>query len=259
MASPTPMPRQVATAFLTPVPRTAERTLDFLPGGARFTVDGPGGKLTGSRAGAASTPLVLLVHGWSGDSRDMESFAGPLLDAGLGVAAIDLPAHGESQGDVASLPLAAEALLVVQAYLGDLHAVIAHSVGTAPLVHAMGKGLRTERAVLIAPPARYADYAANFARMAGLDADQTREMIKLLGEMGVDVASIDTPRTAERLTQRALICHSTEDRTVPVRDGIEIAKSWPGARLLQVEGLGHKRILKAPEILAQIVEFVRVP
>lgn len=59
-------PRQIAAAFLRPTRRTQDRMLDFLPGGVRFTIDGPAGKLAGSRAGAESAPLVLLVHGWGG-------------------------------------------------------------------------------------------------------------------------------------------------------------------------------------------------
>jgi len=250
-------PQQVAAAFLTPPRRATDRTVDFLPGGTRFFADAPRGKIAGARAGGESAPLVLLVHGWGGHSTDMEAFVRPLLDAGFGVAAIDLPAHGESEGNTASIPHTADALLALQRELGELHTVIAHSVGTAAVVHAIGKGLRTERVVLVSAPARYADYAAGFAAQAGLDADQTREMIALLAQMGVDVASVSTPRTAAQLTQRALICHSADDRTVPLRDGQEIAKAWPGARLIQLEGLGHRRILGAPEVVTAIVEFVR--
>lgn len=187
----------------------------------------------------------------------MEPFAQPVLDAGFAVAAIAPPRAWRVTRRPSRRSLAADALLELQQHLGDLHTVIGHSVGTAAIVHAMGKGLRTERAVLIAAPARYADYAAGFAAQAGLDADQTREMLALLAEMGVDVSSVSTPRTAERLTQRALLCHSTDDRPVPLRDGLEVARAWPGARFMQVEGLGHRRIPGAPEVVAAIVDFVR--
>ena len=187
----------------------------------------------------------------------MAAFAPGLLDAGFEVLAVDLPAHGESAGRQASIPQAAAALLALQAATGPWHAVIAHSVGTAAAVHALGLGLQAGRAVLLAPPARYADYAAGFARQAGMDSEGTAEMIALLREGGLDVHSVDTPRTASGLTQPALVVHSDDDRVVPVTDCLEIADAWPGAQWLAVSGLGHRRLLQASAVLAAVQAFVR--
>lgn len=250
-----PTPQQAASAFLSPARPPEGRTLDFLPGGQRFEFDGPVGKIAASRAG--SGPRVLLVHGWSGHSSDMAAFGAPLVEAGFEVITLDLPAHGESQGRKASIPQGAQALLALQAHTGDLHAVIAHSVGTAVAVHAMGQGLRVGRAALLSPPARYADYAAGFAAQAGLDAQQTGEMLAVLREGGLDVTTVDTPVTARALAQPALVLHSADDRVVPFADGREIAQAWAGARFVPLEGLGHKRILQAPEVLEQVLAFVR--
>lgn len=252
-----PTPQQAAAAFLSPARPPEGRTLDFLPGGQRFEFDGPVGKIAAARAG--SGPKVLLVHGWSGHSSDMAAFGVPLIEAGFEVITLDLPAHGESQGRKASIPQGAQALLALQALTGDLHAVVAHSVGTAVAVHAMGQGLRVGRVVLVAPPARYADYAASFAAVAGLDAQQTAEMLAVLREGGLDVARVDTPATARALTQPApaLVLHSADDRVVSQADGREIAAAWPGARLVPLEGLGHKRILQAPGVLVEVLAFIR--
>ena len=247
-------PHQVAQAFLTPARPPVGRTLDFLTGGRRFEFDGPVGKIAATRAG--SGPKVLLVHGWSGHSSDMTAFAAPLIDAGYEVIVLDLPAHGESEGHKASIPQGAQALLDLQKHTGELHAVIAHSVGTAVAVQAMGRGLRVARAVLLAPPARYADYAASFAAQAGLDAQQAREMVEELRQNGLDVTSVSTPITAKTLVQSALLLHSADDRVVPLSDAREIAAAWPGARLLELEGLGHRRILQAPEALSTVLDFV---
>lgn len=253
-ATSVPSPRQVAAAFLQPGRPAHGQSLDFLSGGQRLRVPGPTGTLVAAQAGHG--PTVALVHGWGGHSSDMAAFAPLLREAGYTVLVPDLPAHGESEGRSASIPQGAQALLALQAVTGPWHAVVAHSVGTAVAVHALGQGLQAGRVVLLAPPARYADYAAGFAHQAGLDPAGTAEMLRHLREGGLDVQAVDTPRTAAQLTQPALVVHSIDDRVVPVRDGEEIAAAWPGAQWLRCAGLGHRRILQAPEVLDATVAFI---
>ena len=52
-----------------------------------------------------------------------------------------------------------------------------------------------------------------------------------------------------------LVVHDTDDREVPYADGERLAGVF-GARLLTTNGLGHRRILYAPEVLAAVVEFI---
>jgi pimeloyl-ACP methyl ester carboxylesterase len=96
----------------------------------------------------------------------------------------------------------------------------------------------------------------DFARQAGLSSEETEEMIDVLESMGAEVRSISAAETARRLDQPALFIHSCNDRIVPIADGLECASAWPGARLLQLEGLGHGRILRASIVLEAIVKFI---
>jgi hypothetical protein len=41
-----------------------------------------------------------------------------------------------------------------------------------------------------------------------------------------------------------------------VTDGAAIAAAWPGARLHVTSGLGHRRLLRDPNVIAEVVEFV---
>ena len=45
---------------------------------------------------AADAPLVLLVHGWLGDRRDLGPLQRGLCAAGLRCVAVDLPGHGDA-------------------------------------------------------------------------------------------------------------------------------------------------------------------
>ncbi|WP_239143062.1 alpha/beta hydrolase [Variovorax sp. WS11] len=67
---------------------------------------------------------------------------------------MDLPAHGDSAGRQTSIPQSARALRALGEALGPLHAVIAHSIGSAVLVEALHAGLSAQRAVLVSAPPR---------------------------------------------------------------------------------------------------------
>ena len=208
-------PDQSAQAFLTP--RKLDRPLPlFMPDARVLVADGPVGKVVGRMQGDG--PCVVLLHGWEGAASDFSGFVPPLLVAGFSVLALDLPAHGASEGDLVSIPLAAEALLVVQDALGpqhSFHAGIGHSLGAAILIHAMTQGCRVARAALIAAPAHTLDYARDYCERDGLDAEQAEQMLDHLhSSFGVDVRAISLSTQAVQLTQPALLVHSDDDRVV---------------------------------------------
>jgi pimeloyl-ACP methyl ester carboxylesterase len=81
-------------------------------------------------------------------------------------------------------------------------------------------------------------------------------MIRILEAMNANVRRISIPEIAPRLTQPALFLHSKDDRVVPISDGVESARAWRGARWLEFEGLGHRRILRASVVHEAILKFL---
>ncbi len=247
-------PEEIACAFLTPRP-PQQRQAFALEGGEALRVATPEGEVALQRAGTG--PAVLVLHGWEGQAADLAAFAPLLLATGHTVFAMDLPAHGASAGQQSSIPHSARALRAVGEALGPLHAVIAHSVGSAVLAEALHAGLEVQRAVLISAPAYYEHYARGFAAAAGLDAKGTEAMLVLLSDaIGVDVREISLPRRAPQLRQTALFIHSADDRVVAIEDSLASAAAWPGARHLRVDSLGHRRILADPAVVAAAIEFI---
>lgn len=196
---------------------------------------------------------VLLVHGWSGNHTDLRAFVAPLVEAGHEVIALDLPAHGQSDGKIASIPDLARALLAVAEKYGPFAAVIAHSVGCAAVGVALRDGLRAQRTVLIAPPGRYADFAGAFARQAGVD---PAGVLAALRKRDIDVDAIDFPAMAPHLDSVALIIHSKDDKVVPYANGEALARAWPGATLVARDGLGHGRILGDAGVVERALAFI---
>ncbi|HSD38167.1 MAG TPA: alpha/beta fold hydrolase [Rhodocyclaceae bacterium] len=250
-------PEQVARAFLTP--RRPDRPAPpFLPDARRFVADGPIGKVAGRIAGEG--PCVILLHGWEGSPGDLSGLVPPLLAAGFSVLALDLPAHGASEGERVSIPLGAQALLDVQRELGAqhvFHAGIGHSLGAAILVHAMTLGFRVERVALLAAPAHAVDYARDYCLRDGLDALQTEQMLDFMHtRFGVDVRAISMPAQAAMRSEPALFVHSDDDRVVPLEDSRLTAHAWRGALHVTVEGLGHARLLRDGAVIERVTRFV---
>ncbi len=247
-------PEQVVRDFLTPRLPKRRRT-SALHGGETLRIATKEGEIALQRAGTG--PAIMLLHGWEGRASDLAAFAPPLLKAGYTVLAMDLPAHGASAGQQSSVPQSARALHGVGEALGPLHAVIAHSMGSAILAEALYAGLAAQRAVLISAPAYYESYARNFAVTAGLDSDDTEMMLTLLCDaIDADVREISVPHHAPYLHQPALFIHSTDDPVIAIEDSLASASAWPGARHLRVEGLGHKRILADQAVVAATIKFV---
>lgn len=198
-------------------------------------------------------PAVLLVHGWSGTHNDLDSFVAPLLAAGRRLISIDLPAHGQSDGKLASLPDMAKGVVHLANAIGPISGVIAHSIGCAATGLALHGGMKAARVALLAPPSRYTDFARAFARQAGIDPEA---LLTAIRKRGIDIDSVDYPAIAPALTSDALIMHSKDDQVVSFNNGMEIAAAWPGARFVACDGLGHRRILSDPDVISEAVRFL---
>src|SRR2546426_767334 len=68
--------------------------------------------------------------------------------------------------------------------------------------------------------------------------------------------SFDLLRLAPSQTARTLVLHAPADREVPLADAQALAQAWPGARLEMLEGAGHTRALRHPDVISRAVGFV---
>jgi predicted alpha/beta hydrolase family esterase len=202
-------------------------------------------------------PVALLVHGWEGRGSQLGAFVEPLVSAGMSVVAFDAPAHGDSQGHRLYLTDLADAIVDVAAAVGPVHAVIAHSFGAAAvlLAHARG-GFDAARNIMLAPNVLIDDAVRRFSTLVALD-DKDRVALEqaLAVHSGVDVESLALERLVGERDAGLLVIHDREDREVPLRHGNRLAATWPSARIIATEGLGHRRILREPTVIAEATTF----
>ncbi|HEU5108742.1 MAG TPA: alpha/beta fold hydrolase [Micromonosporaceae bacterium] len=256
-----------------PRPRAAGR------GGARRLGGHRSYVLLGDRAVAVETwsppdgtaeRIVYLVHGWGGWRGQLDAFVPPLVAAGFRVVSFDALAHGESSpgafGRLSTLPEMADTLAGVVRTVGPAYGVVAHSLGASASALAVLDGLRVGRLVLVAPLADPPSYTHEFAGALGFGEGVRTAMIARVERMvGRPFTDFDVPA---RLPAAAgaglppmLLVHDRDDKEVRHGDGPGIASLWPEGERLTTGGLGHRRILRDPYVVAEVVDYLaaRVP
>jgi len=204
-----------------------------------------------------SGPIVLLVHGWEGRGSQMGAFAQPLVDEGFRVITLDGPGHGTATGRRSSVPQFAEAIAVLVERVGSVHGIVTHSFGGAATGWAARQVPLANRLVFVAPPGDLDQYVTFFAELVGLSTTVRRRMVSLLERRfslqweEVRYATM-TPIEGTEL----LVIQDRNDKESPVSNGLAVSNAWPGSRLHVTSGLGHRRILRHPEVIEEVVGFL---
>ncbi|MDP8931417.1 MAG: alpha/beta fold hydrolase [Actinomycetota bacterium] len=213
-----------------------------------------GATLRGYAGGAGRT--VVLVHGWSGSAADWRHLAGDLIAAGWRVVVPDLPAHGMTAGRQTDLFVLGRALAAV---LGRERpeGVVTHSMGFPATMLALEDGAPAPRQIVALAPGRKIVRAIDgFVQRASLAprlVDELRRGIqRRYGDDVWDVLDVD--RVVADLTPAGVVIHDADDDEVPLDDGRHIAATWPGARLIETSGFGHRRILRDGTVRRLVVE-----
>ncbi|MBI4636104.1 MAG: alpha/beta hydrolase [Candidatus Rokubacteria bacterium] len=203
-------------------------------------------------------PRVLLVHGWGGRGGQLGAFIEPLVARGFSVVTFDAPGHGASPGVLATIPQMVAAVRAVAAQQrGPVSGLIAHSVGGVVAARALYEGLVAAAAVFLGTPADLVGPAARFTETLGFSrrvGELMRERIER--RVGMPWSAFRVPELAPSLGVPLLAVHDRGDGEVPWQHSRIIARDWPGAELLTTDGLGHRRILRDPDVIGAAVAFI---
>lgn len=211
---------------------------------------------------APNAPVVLLVHGWGGHAGQMLALAEAVADLGLQPVIAEMPAHGRSRGAISNLPQFARAIDYLGARLQHqgqpVRALVAHSLGANAAAFSVSRGLPVERLVLLAPPASPRAFTHLFAAVFGLS-ESTRAAMQQRVETreGVLMAQLEPAVVGPRIQRPTLVVHDREDRINAFADGLAYQQAIGGAQLLATQGLGHRKLLKDPQVLDALKDFLR--
>jgi pimeloyl-ACP methyl ester carboxylesterase len=206
----------------------------------------------------AQQPYALLVHGWSSFGLRYLPWVESLRAMGYALVAFDQPGHGKSGGRDCTLPDFVNTVREVGRHYGNAALTIAHSLGGTAATLAQGDEWHAQKLILIAPAADPVAATQRFSRFVHLGEHLGVRMHRSLESMtGINIHDLQVHRHLPSLGQPALIVHDLDDRDVPWAEGERYARYWHGARLLTTQGLGHRDVLDAPEVIDASLAFLR--
>jgi pimeloyl-ACP methyl ester carboxylesterase len=130
-------------------------------------------------------------------------------------------------------------------------------MGAAAAALALSEGLQAGAAVVVGPAADLVAAASRFTEMLGFSRDVGERMrYRIEQRVGRPFSAFDVASLAPALRAPLLVVHDRGDAEVPWQHGLVIARAWPGAELLLTDGLGHRRILRDPDVVAAAVAFI---
>jgi pimeloyl-ACP methyl ester carboxylesterase len=210
---------------------------------------------------------ILLAHGWESRASHLAMLARCLVNSGYHVMAFDGPAHGHSrksgEKDMSSMLEFGRAISCVAKKMGDIYAVIGHSIGATAAAFSMaGTGLLSEcrfgaeKLVLISAPESLSSVVESYCRdrnEAGLQAELFQSL-----EYAFDFKVSDYNLSSElkNLNSEILIIHDEQDEEIPVSDALKMKEMNENTRLLLTKGSGHRKILINRDMLHALKEFL---
>jgi len=251
---------QLGYRVLSTPPRHARplREERLLERATSFRIPFGGGGMRGWRWGTGRA--VLLVHSWGGRGAQLCEFVEPLLARGLSPVAFDAPAHGDSRGRQTDFLEYTAAVHAAALASGPLAGVIAHSLGAATALLAMRDwGLRTPTLVSIGAFNHCQWFTDAFSQLVGMQSAAVEQMratfVERYGER-VNWSQLSIADALRQADARALLVHDAEDHEVPYGHALDLRRARPDAELLTTHGLGHRRIVRDPEVIIRAVSFV---
>jgi pimeloyl-ACP methyl ester carboxylesterase len=200
---------------------------------------------------------ILLVHGWESRATQMYGLVKGLVKQGYSIIAVDMPGHGHSSGDTSNAYLFSQTVKLAQQKLGHFHAIIGHSMGAGAAAIAVGKGVKTDKLVLISGPSSIENVLRRFSGFVGLNSNATHKFIEFIGQyVGVPAIEMDATKLLQASDTPTLLIHDEHDVEVPVSESTRLAPVFNQSELFVTKGLGHRNILKSDEVFAKISSFV---
>jgi pimeloyl-ACP methyl ester carboxylesterase len=260
--APTRAVEKAARLFATP-PRFAHtpREKELLATGQGFDVIAPDARLAAWRFGDADRPAIVVSHGWGGRGAQFRAFVPALLEAGYQVVVFDHAGHGLSGGDESSLIHFMRGLGAVVARVeargAKVVGMIGHSLGAAAVGAWLNTSRREMRVVLLAPPTSIQRYFGWFARRLGLpESVRAQAQQRFERRFGHRWDEFELPQSVARVQADALVVHDAGDREVSPASGLALARALRGAKFLRTEGLGHRAMLRDPQVVIDTVDFI---
>lgn len=203
---------------------------------------------------------VLLIHGWEGQAGNFADLIERLLQHDFKVYAFDAPSHGYSSKGKTSLFEFTElvAVLIKKFHVKNL---VSHSFGGVATTYALfsNQDIVIEKYILLTTPDRFIDQIQDVSEKLGITKKvEDRLITRLTKETGQDVYALNVSDFVKQIrVKQALIIHDRHDRVIPIYQSKHVHQNWPPAKLMEIEGTGHFRILSNHAVIGAVIGFLQ--
>jgi pimeloyl-ACP methyl ester carboxylesterase len=257
LTNPTKAGKKGFEIFCYPIrPAFNTKQREFLESGKDKTLEHNGTAIQTYKWGDGSTKLLFL-HGWQSHTYRWKRYIDSFDKDEYTIHALDAPGHGMSGGNQFSVPLYSEVIRKYLEDLGDVHAVICHSIGGFSALYTFYKTREfvSPKLVLLAPPGEANEFFTFYKKTLGLSARAERLIIKRFQEtFGYAPDYYSAPYFASAVKANGLIIHDEDDLETSVNHAKRISANWKNSRLQITTGLGHN--LKSDVVMNSVIEFV---
>jgi pimeloyl-ACP methyl ester carboxylesterase len=204
-------------------------------------------------------PVIIVLHGWGGNSSLMLPLAPHIHDAGFHALFVDARNHGLSESDsFSSMPRFAEDLEVAVAWARDRDdvtsvGVIGHSVGAGALIFSASKGVAIDAAVSVSSFAHPGEMMhENMPFPKPITSMILAAVQRTIGYRFDDfaprsrVVSVEIP---------LLLVHGDSDDVVPITNLHQLSDAHRDAEVIIVPGGGHSDLEPFEPFIDEIVDF----
>lgn len=206
----------------------------------------------------ADGPKVIMIHGWSGRGSQFHEIAKHLHSAGFHVFSIEAPEHGELQGRSTHMLNFVDAIEETCKRFGEFPLAIGHSLGGVALFTSLSRNIWFDKLVIIGSPANIPNVVGDFCEKVGLDEKVANRIISYIEKRyQLKAEEVSSDYLCQLYRPEGLIVHDKLDQDVPVHNAHTMHAKWKGSKLLETNGLGHRRVLRDQQVLEAIYDFFK--
>jgi pimeloyl-ACP methyl ester carboxylesterase len=204
-------------------------------------------------------PTIVLIHGLFSNLGSMIAIAQDLMAREFRVVLFDAPAHGEARGTRTDPLEVSELIRRIGKQLGDIHAVICHSLGVMWALAAWNTEFRAKTLISISGLSNQKYLVDKFIEKYRIGSDVAEGFIKAIEQRFGDTVWIDwsPAEMVKALDIPGLIIHGTQDDVVPPAHAEHLHANWSNARVEMIDGVGHLDIMGSLQTRRLITTYLQ--
>ncbi len=237
---------------------------DFYTHAKAFKVHNKYSQVLAYETGSPNGPVIFLVHGWESNAGSLHGINSQLVKAGYRVISLDLPAHGKHTGTHTNLLECTSALQSLINYIDPQEAfsVVSHSFGSAVTTFALSEEKRNiDQLIFLTSPNDMVTIFDDFGTLVGLNNNIVQRLKDHASQLlGQDLESFTVDSKGKDIDyNRLTLIHDRYDKVIPFANSQIIQKALEDAQLVELEKVGHYRMLWNEDVIKKIESVLAPP